>query len=188
MEAVSCARLRLLTGRGEFEAGRRFAYDLIAVAAGRDLWRTRMRALALGVALESTANRPREAESHLSEFLRLFSQADYSRPLVRERSTCLPALESLVADSADPRKLGDARRLLAMLAESKRSAGSGPTFSRRELEVLQRLESSSDREIALALSLTPGGVRYHVANIFGKLGVRDRRTAASRAREMGHLP
>ena len=185
MEAVACAKLRLLTGRGEFDAGRRFADDLIAVAAKRDLWRTRMRGLALGVALEHAAGRPNLAERHLSEFLRLFAQADYSRPLVRERTTCLPALKSLVSDGADS---GDARQLLDMLNESARSEGGGPTFSARELEVLQRLESCSDREIASALLITAGGVRYHVANIFGKLEVHDRRTAVSRAREMGVLP
>lgn len=188
MEALACAKLRLLTALGEFEAGRRFADELIAVASVRDLWRTRMRALALAVALERTANRPSEAERRLREFLGLFAQADYSRPLVRERSACLPALESFIANSADSRKAGDARRLLAMLTESERSEGGGPTFGSRELEVMQRLESCSDRQIGQALSLTPGGVRYHVANIFRKLDVRDRRTAARRAREMGLLP
>ena len=188
MEAVACAKLRLLTGRGEFEAGTRFADALIAVASARDLWRVRMRALALGVALERTAQRSSEAERYLREFLQLYTQADYSRPLVRERATCLPALASLVEGGADSGRMGDARRLLAMLTRSGRPEGTGLTFSARELEILRLLESRSDREIAAALLLTLGGVRYHVANIFGKLDVHDRRTAVSRAREMGHLP
>ena len=188
LEAVACAKLRLLNARGEFEAGRGFLQGLVSVASERDLWRTRMRALALGVALEHAAGRPAEAERHLNEFLRLFAQADYARPLVRERTNSRPVLEAFLANNADSPAAAAARRLLAMLTDSERRERGEPSFSRREQEVLQRLEAFSDKEIAGALALTPGGVRYHVGNIFAKLGARDRLTAVSRARQIGLLP
>ena len=188
MEAVACARLRLLTADGRFDEGRRFLEQCIAVASERDLWRTRMRVLALGVALEYAAGCPPDAERRLDEFLRLFAQADYARPLVREHAACLPVLEAFVADRTDSPSVDDARRLLAMLAPGAEDENTEPTFSDRELDVLQQLESRSDKEIARSMSLTPRGVRYHVGNIFDKLEVRNRRAAVRRAREIGLLP
>ena len=188
MEAVACARLRLLTARGDFDQGRRFLDEFLAVASARDLWRTRMRAVALGVTLERTAGRPSEEAGRLDEFLRLFAQADYARPLVRERATCLPALEAFISNQPDSPRADDARRLLAMFTDGERDERAGRTFSERELEVLQQLESRTDKDIARSLSLTPRGVRYHIENIFDKLEVRDRRGAVRRARDMGVLP
>ena len=59
-------------------------------------------------------------------------------------------------------------RLLGMLNERQRPV---PMLTPREWEVLQRLESLTDNEIAAALELTKAGVRYHVGNIFAKLEV-----------------
>ena len=188
LEAVACAKLRLLVARGEFESGRGLLHGLVSVAMDRDLWRTRMRALALGVALEHAAGRPAEAEGHLREFLRLYEVADYARPLVRERTACLPVLETHVANHAGSPGVRKARRLLKRLARSDRRERGRSTISARELQVLKLMEEHTDREIAATLDLTRAGVRYHVGKILRKLGVRDRRAAVSRAREMGVLP
>ena len=53
--------------------------------------------------------------------------------------------------------------------------------------MLNLMEGRTDREIAAALNLTRAGVRYHVGRILRKLGVRDRRAAVGRARDMGVL-
>ena len=188
LEAVACARLRLLNARRHFETGRAFLHDLLAVAGERELWRTRMRALALGIALEHGAGRQEASAGYVAEYLRMFAQADFARPLFRERATCLPALEAFLDNHPDPSSVTVARRLLGMLQDGERQEQEGPTFSDRELDVLRRLETSPDREIAAALTLTPRGVRYHVGNIFEKLGVRDRRSAVRQARQIGILP
>ena len=62
-----------------------------------------------------------------------------------------------------------------------------PSLSAREREVLGRLQAQ-DREIAASLGLTRDGVRYHVRNIFAKLGVHRRADAVRRGRELGMLP
>ncbi len=188
MEAVACARLRLLNARGNFETGRAFLQGLLAVSAERDLWRTRMRALALAIALEHGAGRLEAAEGYVAEYLRMFAQADFARPMFRERASCQPALEAFLANNPGPPAVTDARRLLGMLKDGERQEREGPTFSHRELDVLRRLEDSSDKEIAAALALTPRGVRYHVGHIFEKLGVHDRRSAVRHARQIGLLP
>ena len=56
----------------------------------------------------------------------------------------------------------------------------------RELEILQFIaEGRSNREIALALSLSAGTVKIHVEHILAKLGVADRTLAAVRGVERG---
>jgi len=61
----------------------------------------------------------------------------------------------------------------------------GPVFAAikrltpREREVLAALaEGGSNKEIAIALGITPGTVKTHVERLIGKLGVRDRTQAA----------
>lgn len=56
----------------------------------------------------------------------------------------------------------------------------------REEDVLARLMlSQSNKSIARALDLSHETVKWHVANLFDKLNVRDRRGLARRARELG---
>lgn len=187
LEALACARLRLLTARRQFETGRSFLHDVVAQASGRGLRRVCMRALALGVSLERHAGRPEEAERHLARFLNLFAQTDYTRIVVRERESTKPTLEGLLDNNPSLRAADSAKRLLATLDDTRVRERATPFISPRELEVLQRLEAQSDREIATGLGITKAGVRYHIGNIFSKLTVHKRLDAVRRAREMGLL-
>jgi predicted ATPase/DNA-binding CsgD family transcriptional regulator len=59
----------------------------------------------------------------------------------------------------------------------------------RELEILSHLkENRSNREIAAALVLSLNTVKWYNRQIYGKLGVKNRRQAVLRARELGLLP
>ena len=49
----------------------------------------------------------------------------------------------------------------------------------------QRLAGRRDKQIAAELGLSAYGVRYHLRNLFAKLGARNRAEALRRAREMG---
>lgn len=189
LEAIACARLRLLTARQQFEAGRSFLRDLVAETSGRGLRRSLMRALALGVSLERRAGRPDEAEIHLNRYLDLFVDTDYGRPVVRERESLKPALERLLDNDPGRAAAESAKRLLAALDDFERWKQAGrASITPREMDVLQRLEAQSDREIAADLNITRAGVRFHVGNIFRKLNVRKRHDAVRRAREVGRLP
>lgn len=57
-----------------------------------------------------------------------------------------------------------------------------PDLSARELEILKRLATGfSNKEIASALSISDSTVKNHVNSILGKLQVRDRTAAATKA-------
>jgi LuxR family maltose regulon positive regulatory protein len=74
-------------------------------------------------------------------------------------------------------------------ATGKKQAASGPfALSRRELEVLQLIAAGcSNREIADRLSLSPGTVKVHTRNIYGKLDVNSRTQAVAKAKSVGIL-
>lgn len=61
-------------------------------------------------------------------------------------------------------------------------------LSLRELEVLRLLATGlSDEEIGAKLFIALGTVKWHVKNIFGKLGVGSRTQAVAKALKLGLL-
>jgi LuxR family maltose regulon positive regulatory protein len=68
---------------------------------------------------------------------------------------------------------------------STKPAGLVEPFSDRELEILRLVASgSSNQEIADKLFVAVSTVKWHVNNIFGKLGVKSRAQAAARAKQL----
>ena len=185
MEAVACARLRLLRARGEVAAGRSLGAALVRAAAARGLRRTEFRALALLVRLEHDARAPGATRTNLAEYLRLYARNDYARPLVRIGAAATNALGRFLDEGPDRALAMAAERILALRAVGPAAA---PAFAGNQRAVLRRLERFQDKQIAAALGLTPHGVRYHVRAIFRKLGVNSRADAARRARALGILP
>ena len=191
MEIIACARLRLVTARGEFDAARELADALRTVATQRCLVRTSMRGLALSMVLEHRAGEDHRARAHLASYLRLFTEADYARPLARDRAVSRALLDDVAhAHGTDAVVAGAAIELReAMLDDAVAGEdASHLPLSERELDVLVRLESHNDKQIAKALSLSYDGVRYRVRSIFAKLGARGRFDAVRRARALGILP
>jgi DNA-binding CsgD family transcriptional regulator len=61
-------------------------------------------------------------------------------------------------------------------------------LSEREREVLRALaHGATNRELAVALHISAGTVRWHLSNIYGKLGVQRRTQAVARGRALGLL-
>ncbi|HWY24007.1 MAG TPA: helix-turn-helix transcriptional regulator, partial [Nevskia sp.] len=59
-------------------------------------------------------------------------------------------------------------------------------LTRRELKILRQLDSGqSNREIAQALFISEGTLKWHLHNVYGKLGARSRAGALARARGLG---
>lgn len=190
MEAISCARLRLLTARQEFDAARATADALLATCAARGLKRTRMRGLVLAMVLEHRAGNPSKASARLVDYIELYADADYARPLVQERETALVVLDGLEDAGVETRLHNVVTSLKVVVEEEpyQPNTDAVPKLTVREQEILQRLDRWRDKEIGAALDLSEDGVRYHVKKIFRKLGVRSRFEATRRARSLGILP
>jgi two-component system response regulator DevR len=69
-------------------------------------------------------------------------------------------------------------------AEAARSV---PHLTPRELEVLRLVDGRSNREVARLLWVTDDTVKFHLANVYRKLGVSSRSEAVAWARERGLL-
>ena len=185
-ESVSCARLRLCTALGELDAGRRLGRTMLEVAAERGLKRTAMRVHVLCLKLEERLGEDPAAIAHLVAFLEMFTETDYARALVREGAVAATVVERFLQRQPDSPLRAAAEGLLAVIRATPTTVV--PRLGKRELEVLRRLETDRDDDIAAAIGITRHGVRYRVAAIFGKLGVRTRRQAVRRARALGILP
>ena len=188
-EMLACTRLRLLIAQGAFDAARELAGALDAVAAERELVRTRMRGLALAMVLEHRAGDDDCARAHLAAYLKLYDQTGYVRPLARAGALARTFLDAVTeAPRAAPGVAGAAARLRASLDDEAGARPSEAQLSDRELEVLALLERHPDKVIANRLNLSFYGVRYRISGIFAKLGARGRLDAVHRARMRGLLP
>jgi LuxR family maltose regulon positive regulatory protein len=66
--------------------------------------------------------------------------------------------------------------------------GMGNELTKRELSILKRLETGlSNKEIAEAIFVSEGTLKWHLHNVYGKLNVKNRTGAMARARVLGIL-
>ena len=82
--------------------------------------------------------------------------------------------------------LGRANKLEDLMSEPDlKSLALAASITDREQEVLQLVsDGSSNREIALKMCISPGTVKTHLANIYGKLNVNNRVQAVAEAQEL----
>jgi DNA-binding NarL/FixJ family response regulator len=78
------------------------------------------------------------------------------------------------------------RRTLMGLGRAAAKPANSALFSRREIEVVQRLaEGGSNRNIAAALYISEATVKRHLANIYAKLDATSRIDAIRKAAQLG---
>ena len=187
MEALSCARIRLLAEQGEWAAAEELADRLRATASARGLVRTLLRALALSMVVAHRAGQPDRALARLVEFLRAARGVGYTRPLVRHRDVSRVVLQRMLGTDLDEGLRAAAESMLAEVGDTPTAAA--PFFSTRELEVLAEVEHGLRNEkIARRLGISVAGVRYHLKNIYRKTGASKRADAVRYARSLRVLP
>ena len=185
MEALSCARVRLLAEQGEFAAAGEIASRLCSVASEHGLTRTELRGLALSMVVAHRAGQTEQALVRVVEFLRLARDVDYVRPLVRSREVSRVVLRRLLAASPEADMRDAAESMLAQLDQKTLTA---PAFSPRELQVLVEVSHGlRNREIAGSLGISEAGVRFHLKNIYRKTGTSRRADAVRNAQSLGVL-
>jgi LuxR family transcriptional regulator, maltose regulon positive regulatory protein len=68
------------------------------------------------------------------------------------------------------------------------SMAASQQLTRREVSILKRLETGlSNKEIAEAIFVSEGTLKWHLHNVYGKLEVKNRSGAISRAKDLGIL-
>lgn len=112
------------------------------------------------------------------------------RPLAHRVRLHPPALDldefELVAPPGAAPSSADLRAAARPLVVT--SATLPEPLSVRECEVLRALaQGATNRELAVALCISAGTVRWHLSNIYGKLGVQRRTQAIARGRALGLL-
>lgn len=110
--------------------------------------------------------------------------------VVKDNNTDLPALVKAVAEGH--REFDqDLLRALAENYGTALGAESAPgvqcPLSTRELDVLRHSDGKSNKEIADAMNISENTVKTHLASVYEKLAVNDRRGALMQARLLGYL-
>lgn len=145
--------------------------------------------LQLAIAEQGHGNNP-QARTHLIEALRNGHRLGLVRSLLDVAPEFPQAIDALLdANALDPVLSFYAQRLLTT-AKPQESAVRKATLpleilSERETEVLQLMaQAMTNKKIARTLGVSPETVKWHIKNLFGKLGVAGREEAIARWRDL----
>ena len=186
MEALSCARVRLLVDQGDYHAADELANAICRAASARGLVRTAMRSQALSMVVACHAEAPDLAVERLIAYLDRLRDVDYFRPLVRDSRLSVSVLQRLLGRKPDADLRKAAESMLSSL--DKRAVAADPEFTSREQEILAEVRyGRRNKEIAAQLRITEEGVRYHLKKIYRKTGVSGRSDAVRYALDKGIL-
>ncbi|MBD2859446.1 tetratricopeptide repeat protein [Spongiibacter sp. KMU-158] len=140
------------------------------------------------------ANDKKAAKKSLINALEIAGPQGYYQIFINEAAALGSLISALkpseVSDSATDllNKLQQALRGEHAVSMSSADRELIEKLSKREQQILKRLESElSNKEIAEALFVSEGTLKWHLHNIYGKLGVRNRPGALVKARELGYL-
>jgi LuxR family maltose regulon positive regulatory protein len=147
--------------------------------------RRQVELLALKAAVCDRAGDRLEALQDLRAALALAEPRGFIRSIVDAGPAILPLLKAVAQGGPTP--------YVTQLLNALQSTNTTPDepevqLTRRERELLKLLgQRQTDREIAVALFVSPNTVRTHIDHISKKLGVRGRRAVVTRAQELGFL-
>ena len=176
---------RLLIAQGKLrEAAEQV--NLRYVTASRAGWGYAL--ITIRVLQAMAADSPQSALEFLTDALRLAEPDGYIRTFVDAGIGLIPLLRDAAQHGIAPEYVG---RVLSSTGTRIPAPGStrpvlADPLSEREIEVLRLVISGlSNREIAGKLFISPGTAKTHVHNLYGKLRVRNRIEAVTRAKELG---
>lgn len=202
-EALGLLRIRLDLADGRIDSAlRQIARMLHGLdSAQRVSLAQSLRALKAVALWKSQRNN--DALRELDRALATAAADQHALPLTRAGPALLPILNAIGERRPDTPLTGDmvARRDLESLLVATLSGDRAPArtthseakddilvlepLTSREAELLRLVEAGlANRQLADALLISEGTVKWHLHNIFSKIGVRNRTAAASRAREL----
>jgi LuxR family transcriptional regulator, maltose regulon positive regulatory protein len=198
-EIAQIARARLLVARGEHDEALEMLARMREAAEATGKTGNAIEILALEALTLRAQGEKERAVSTLARALALAEPEGYVRTFADEG----PPMAALLSEVLEAQQRGRLApdvpayylRKLSVALERDASSAAAPAdaelrepLSERELEVLTLLAAGkSNRQIARELYVALSTVKTHVKNVYGKLNVRNRTQAASRARELGLL-
>ncbi|PQM29570.1 hypothetical protein CVO77_01260 [Sphingopyxis lindanitolerans] len=154
-------------------------------AEAQGLQRSRLRYLLVMFALASAEGEAGRAKVALRAAV-VIGAASGMRQIFREIAgrRFAPMIRALKDDDSLTEAESGFVAMLVNRLQERESIASGK-LSRREIEVLRTLEAGgSDKQLARHLGLSEHGIRFHLKNIFKKMGVHDRASAVAAARKL----
>lgn len=190
---VAALRWRLETG--DIEQARRDIGNLLDDCARHGRQRETAALFMQRAVVETRSGRPAAAQADVTAALELGHKLGLMRTLVDSHADAPALIAQVAADPALDPVLGFyAERVLrrnealaaAQAGKSNRNApATAPKLSQREADVVWLLgQALTAKKIARALGLSPETVKWHLTNIYGKLGVSGRDEAIERIRDL----
>jgi ATP/maltotriose-dependent transcriptional regulator MalT len=167
--------------------------DAIEYCRRRELAHRSVELLLIRAIAHKQDGNPASASTDVEDALTIAAPRGYLRVFLDEGRD----LAALI-DRLDPERLRAsqaaplARRLQQAMGKSdspvRRTSGLSERLTRREVSILKRLETGlSNKEIAEAIFLSEGTLKWHLHNVYSKLDVKNRSGAMMRARTLGIL-
>ncbi|AHE53207.1 LuxR C-terminal-related transcriptional regulator [Sphingomonas sanxanigenens] len=160
----------------------------VAAESGRRI--TAIRALLLSAVGAFARDHMSEAVQHLEKAVGLAEAEAIAQPFIEHGPKMLLILEAMKADPSRLRMGRGTRGFCAGLARTiaarSQDADGGAVFVPRELQVIRFLaQRQSNKAIARELGLSASAVKFHLSNIYRKLGVNKRHEAVIEAQRIG---
>jgi LuxR family transcriptional regulator, maltose regulon positive regulatory protein len=190
VEGVAAAELEIATGHPATALG--ILADLAAATTAGNRVRDARTVAFLDASARYSAGERDQAAASVVALLEPALQEDDAEFLVGSGELAVPLLQysrqwtrDRAASSLVRQALGQALNRLATVSGGQAAAGIS-LLSGREMEVLTELvQGSPNKVIARALQMTENTVKFHLKNVFQKLGVKHRAQAIRVAQERG---